>query len=261
MSDPRYTREEALLGPEAMDKLRRSRVAVFGLGGVGSWAAEALARAGVGSLTLVDFDTVSITNINRQLYALSSTVGQYKAELAAARIRDICPETEAVPKVCRYEEATREELLGPGYDYIVDAIDLVSCKLDLIQSALAGGIPILSCLGTGNRLHAEGFQVTDIAKTRDDPLARVIRKELRQRGILHTQVLWAPGETEKPAETGEAAPEGRRSIPGSVSWVPAAAGLKLAEHVVLSLISGYFTGGAGCAKLPPGVTADEKEVQ
>ena len=238
MSDPRFAREEALLGPEAMEKLRASRVAVFGLGGVGSWAAEALARAGVGHLTLVDFDTVSITNVNRQLYALSSTVGRHKAELAAERIRDICPDTEALPRIMRYEEATREELLGPGFDYIVDAIDLVSCKLDLIQSAMERDIPIISSMGTGNRLRGGGFQVTDIAKTRDDPLARVMRRELRQRGILHTQVLWAPGETEKPAQTGEALPAGRRSIPGSVSWVPAAAGLKLAEHVVLSLISG-----------------------
>ena len=239
MSDPRFAREEALLGPEAMEKLRGSRVAVFGLGGVGSWAAEALARAGVGHLTLVDFDTVSITNINRQLYALSSTVGRYKAEVAAERIRDVCPDTEALPRIMRYEEATREELLGPGYDYIVDAIDLVSCKLDLIQSAMERDIPIISSMGTGNRLRAGGFQVTDISKTRDDPLARVMRKELRQRGILHAQVLWAPGEPEKPAETGEVLPAGRRSIPGSVSWVPASAGLQLAEHVVLSLIRLY----------------------
>ena len=235
MSDTRFTREEALLGPEAMERLRKAHVAVFGLGGVGSWAAEALARAGIGRLTLVDFDTVSMTNINRQLFALTSTLGRCKAEVAAERIRDICPDTVAVPRICRYEAATREELLSPGYDYIVDAIDLVSCKLDLIQSAMERGIPILSCLGTGNRLRSDGFQVTDIAKTRDDPLARVMRRELRHRGILHAQVLWAPGETEKPAETGEEAPEGRRSIPGSVSWVPAAAGLKLAEHVVLSL--------------------------
>ena len=235
MTDPRFLREEALLGAEAMAKLRSSHTAVFGLGGVGSWAAEALARAGVGRLTLVDFDTVSTTNINRQLYALTSTVGRYKAEVAAERIRDICPDTEVFPCVTRYEESTREELLGPGYDYIVDAIDLVSCKLDLIQSALARGIPIISSMGTGNRLRSGGFQVTDIAKTRDDPLARVMRKELRQRGILHTRVLWAPGETEKPGDTGEEAPAGRRSIPGSVSWVPAAAGLKLAEHVVLAL--------------------------
>ncbi len=238
MSDPRFIREEALLGPKAMDTLRGAHVAVFGLGGVGSWAAEALARAGIGRLTLVDFDTVSVTNINRQLYALTSTVGRCKAEVAAARIRDICPDTEAVPLVMRYEAGTRDELLSPGFDCIVDAIDLVSCKLDLIQSALERGIPIISCLGTGNRLSGDGFRVTDIAATRDDPLARVLRKELRQRGILHTRVLWAPGEPKKPAETDEAAPQGRRSIPGSVSWVPAAAGLKLAEYVVLSLVEG-----------------------
>ncbi len=236
MTDERFLREEALLGAEALEKLRACHVAVFGLGGVGSWAAEALARGGVGRLTLVDFDTVSVTNINRQLYALTSTVGRHKAEIAAARIRDICPDTEVFPRIMRYEAATREELLGPGYDYIVDAIDLVSCKLDLIQSALERGIPIISSMGTGNRLRGGSFQVTDIAKTRDDPLARVMRKELRQRGILHTQVLWAPGEAEKPAETGEEAPAGRRSIPGSVSWVPASAGLRLAEHVVLSLV-------------------------
>ena len=235
MSDPRFTREEALLGPEAMETLRRSHVAVFGLGGVGSWAAEALARGGVGRLTLVDFDTVSVTNINRQLYALTSTLGRFKAEIAAERILDICPVTDVFPRIMRYEAATREELLGPGYDYIVDAIDLVSCKLDLIQTAMERGIPIISSMGTGNRLIGGTFQVTDIAKTRDDPLARVMRRELRQRGILHAQVLWAPGEPEKPAESEEEAPAGRRSIPGSVSWVPATAGLKLAEHVILSL--------------------------
>ena len=236
MSDTRFIREEALIGSAAMARLRACHVAVFGLGGVGSWAAEALARAGVGTLTLVDFDEVSETNINRQLLALTSTVGKPKALLAADRIRDICPDTVVLPRIMRYEAATRVELLGPDYDYIVDAIDRVSCKLDLICSARERGIPIISSMGTGNRLRSEGFQVTDIAKTRDDPLARVMRKELRQRGILHARVLWAPGTAEKPAETGEAAPAGRRSIPGSISWVPASAGLKLAEHVVLSLI-------------------------
>ena len=231
----RFRREEALLGAEAMEILRNSHVAVFGLGGVGSWAAEALARAGVGSLTLVDFDDVSETNINRQLLALSSTVGQPKALLAAARARDINPDAQVFPIVEKYSAETREALLKPEYSYIVDAIDLVSCKLDLIQSAQAMGIPLVSCLGTGNRLRADGFQVTDISKTQYDPLARVVRKELRKRGIEHCEVLWAPGEAAKPGETDEAPPEGRRSIPGSVSWVPAAAGLKLAEHVVLSL--------------------------
>lgn len=233
----RFCREEALLGAAAMEKLKGSHVAVFGLGGVGSWAAEALARAGIGSLTLVDFDDVSETNINRQLLALSSTVGQPKALLAAARARDINPDAQVYPIVERYSAETRERLLNPAYSYIVDAIDLVSCKLDLIQSAQSMGIPIVSCLGTGNRLRSDGFQVTDISKTQYDPLARVVRKELRKRGIEHCDVLWASGNAEKPEDTGEASPEGRRSIPGSVSWVPAAAGLKLAEYVVLKLIS------------------------
>jgi tRNA A37 threonylcarbamoyladenosine dehydratase len=230
-----FARTALLFGAEAMEKLRGSRVAVFGVGGVGGYAVEALGRSGIGTLDLIDNDTVSLTNLNRQIIALHSTLGQNKVDAAAARIRDICPDTEVFPRIMRYEAATREELLGPGYDYIVDAIDLVSCKLDLIQSAMKRSIPIISSMGTGNRLIGGTFQVTDIAKTRDDPLARVMRKELRQRGILHAQVLWAPGEPEKPAETEEEAPAGRRSIPGSVSWVPASAGLKLAEHVILSL--------------------------
>ena len=236
MTAERFRRAEALLGAEAMETLKNSHVAVFGLGGVGSWAAEALARAGIGSLTLVDFDEVSETNINRQLLALSSTVGQPKALLAAARARDINPEARVFPVVEKYSAETRERLLKPEYSFIVDAIDLVSCKLDLIEHAQAMGVPIVSCLGTGNRLRSDGFRVTDISKTQDDPLARVVRKELRKRGILHCPVLWAPGEAEKPGETDEAPPEGRRSIPGSVSWVPAAAGLKLAEYAVLSLL-------------------------
>ena len=231
----RFCREEALLGAEAMEKLRSSHVAVFGLGGVGSWTVEALARAGVGSLTLVDFDDVSESNINRQLLALSSTVGQPKALLAAARVKDINPDAQVYPMVERYSAETRERLLKPEYSYIVDAIDLVSCKLDLIQSAQRMGIPIVSCLGTGNRLRSDGFQVTDISRTQYDPLARVVRKELRKKGVEHCDVLWASGNAEKPEDTGEAPPEGRRSIPGSVSWVPAAAGLKLAEYVVLRL--------------------------
>lgn len=236
MDDERFLRAEALLGTEAMARLRQAHVAVFGLGGVGSWAVEALARGGVGALTLVDFDTVGLTNINRQLFALSSTLGRLKAEAAAERVKDINPGIRVRPLPVRYEAASRDELLAGGYDYILDAIDLVSCKLDLIQAAGERGIPIVSCLGTGNRLSAAGFQVTDIALTRDDPLARVLRKELRKRGILHAQVLWAPGETKKPAETGEAPPTGRRSIPGSVSWVPSAAGLCLAGHVINALI-------------------------
>lgn len=235
MSGDAFIRAEALLGRAAMERLRQAHVAVFGLGGVGSWAAEALVRGGVGQLTLVDFDCISETNLNRQLLALHSTLGQPKAEVMARRALDINPELLVHPLVIRYEAETRSRLLSTEYDYILDAIDLVTCKLDLIQSAQAMGIPILSCLGTGNRLSAEGFRIGDISKTRDDPLARVVRKELRSRGIQHCQVLWAPGQPQAPDASDETPPEGRRSIPGSVSWVPSAAGLMMAGHVIRAL--------------------------
>ena len=236
MSSQRFIREEALLGPEAMARLAESHVAVFGLGGVGSWAAEALVRGGVGTLTLVDFDSVSESNLNRQLFALNSTLGKPKALVAAARAMDINPDIRVFPRVERYTAETRDTLLSKDYDYILDAIDIVTSKLDLIQSAHALNIPIVSCLGTGNRLSAEGFRISDISETRDDPLARVMRKELRKRGILHTSVLWAPGHASKPSETGEEPPQGRRSIPGSVSWVPSSAGLQLAGFVIRALV-------------------------
>lgn len=235
MAAERFIREEEILGTAAMERLADSHVAVFGLGGVGSWAAEALVRGGIGTLTLVDFDTVGESNLNRQLFALNSTLGQPKALVAAARARDINPDIRVYPRVERYTAETRDDLLSSTYDYIIDAIDIVTSKLDLIQSAQRLGIPIISCLGTGNRIDASGFRISDIADTRDDPLARVMRKELRKRGICHTLVLWAPGETEKPAVTGEIPPKGRRSIPGSVSWVPSSAGLMLAGHVIRCL--------------------------
>lgn len=235
MTPQRFIREEALLGPEAMARLSASHVAVFGLGGVGSWAAEALVRGGIGTLTLVDFDTVSESNLNRQLFALTSTLNRPKALAAADRAKDINPEIRVFPRVERYDRETRDFLLSRDYDYILDAIDIVTSKLDLIQSAHTLGIPIISCLGTGNRLSAEGFRVSDISETREDPLARVIRKELRKRGILHTAVLWSPDPALIPSDTGEEPPQGRRSIPGSVSWVPSAAGLALAGHVIRAL--------------------------
>ena len=226
-----------ILGDAAMDKLRRSHVAVFGLGGVGSYAAEALCRAGIGELTLIDGDTVSLSNINRQLYALHSTVGQPKAEAAAARCRDICPETSVHPIVCISDAAHREDFFTARYNYIVDAIDLVSCKLDLIQQARQHHIPILTALGTGNKLQPELLTITDIAKTSGCPLARVMRKELRARDIHHLKVVFSP---EQPAETRqlEAPPPGRRSVPASVSWVPSVAGLLMAGTVVQDLLNG-----------------------
>ena len=182
-----------VLGADGMDALRRSHVAVFGLGGVGSYAVEALVRSGVGELTLIDDDTVALTNLNRQLEALHSTLGQSKAEAIAARCRDINPAVVLHPIVGRYEAAGRERFFDAKYDYILDCIDLVSCKLDLIETALARGIPILSALGTGNKLDPSQLQITDISKTYGCPLARVMRKELKARGMRKIIVLNVAG--------------------------------------------------------------------
>lgn len=224
-----------LLGAGAMETLRGSHVAVFGLGGVGSWCAEALARTGVGRLTLVDQDTVGESNLNRQVCALHSTVGKPKAAVMAARIRDISPDIALDVLPTRYEAASREAFFGERYDYIADCIDLVACKLDLIQTAGARGIPIISALGTGNKKDAERLTVCDISKTEGCPLARVVRKELRRRGIDHLTVVYSPEKAIDP-ERVEAPPPGRRSVPGSLVWVPASAGMLMAQHIVLALI-------------------------
>lgn len=225
-----------LLGADAMARLRRCHVIVFGLGGVGSYAAECLARSGVGELTLVDQDTISVTNINRQLYALRSTVGQSKAEVAARRCADIDPELRVHPICATYDAAHRDRFFSTHYDYIVDAIDLVSCKLDLIEQARLRRIPILTALGTGNKLDPTLLQVTDISKTSGCPLARVMRKELRNRGILHQTVVFSP-EQPAPTQQLEAPPPGRRSVPASNPWVPATAGLLMGSKVVRDLIA------------------------
>ena len=231
-----FLRTEMILGPEALSRLQRSHVAVFGLGGVGSYAVEALARSGVGELTLVDQDTLSLSNVNRQLFALHSTVGRPKAEVAAERCRDINPDIAVHPIQATYDAAHREEFFTAHYDYIVDAIDLVSCKLDLIQQAMERNIPILSALGTGNKLDPSLLQITDIAKTSGCPLARVMRKELRARGIQHLKVVFSPELSAQTAQL-EAPPPGRRSVPASVAWVPSVAGLMMAGAVVQDLIA------------------------
>lgn len=234
--EEQFSRSQLLLGTEAMEKLKHSHVAVLGLGGVGSWCAEALCRTGVGELTLVDQDTVSVSNINRQAGALWSTVGMEKCHAMERRLADINPNCVLHPLSLRYEPEHREEFFAGHYDYIVDAIDLVSCKLDLIQTALERNIPIISALGTGNKLDSSLLTVADISKTQGCPLARVIRKELRRRGIDHHKVVYSPEEAHSPlGELDEAPPPGRRSIPASVMWVPAAAGLLLAAEVVRDL--------------------------
>lgn len=229
-----FLRMEMMLGESAMERLACAHVAVFGLGGVGSWAAEALARSGLGELTLIDHDDVGVTNLNRQIQALWSTQGQPKAEAMAARVLDIHPRCRVHPIAARYEPGNREAFFGPHYDYVVDAIDIVSCKLDLIETALSREIPIISALGTGNKLDPTQFRISDISKTEGCPLARVIRKELRRRGISHHRVLFSP---EPPHESRqcETPPPGRRSVPASVPWVPPVAGLMLAGDVVMAL--------------------------
>ena len=234
----RFLRTEMIVGAPALDKLRRSHVAVFGLGGVGSYAAECLARSGVGTLTLVDQDTVSVSNINRQLCALTSTVGQYKAEVVADRVRDINPYAVVYPICATYDAAHREEFFTRRFDYILDCIDLVSCKLDLIQQAHLRGIPILTALGTGNKLEPELLRIADISQTSGCPLARVMRKELRSKlGLHHLKGVFSP---EQPHETQqlETPPPGRRSVPASVPWVPSVAGLLMGGAAVRDLIDG-----------------------
>lgn len=231
--EERTLRAAMLLGEAAMEKLKNSHVAVFGLGGVGSWCAEALCRSGVGRLTLVDEDTVGESNINRQLIALSSTLGRSKAEVLADRLRDVNPHVELCPITGRYQASDRERFFS-DYDYVVDAIDLVSCKVDLIMSCRDRDIPIISALGTGNKKDASQLRIGDISKTTGCALARVVRKELRNLGVNHHPVVFSPEEPME-AEQLEAPPPGRRSIPGSLVWVPATAGMLLCQHVILEL--------------------------
>ena len=230
-----FIREGVLLGEQALIKLGKSHVCVVGLGGVGGWCAEALARSGVGELTLIDSEDFSPSNINRQLGALHSTLGHSKAEVTAQRLQDINPALRLHAVKALYCAETRSELLK-GYDYVADCIDLVKHKTDLIASCQSAGIPIISALGTGNKLDASLLEITDIAKTRGCPFARVMRKELRSMGIEHHRVVYSP---EEPApsllESREAPPPGRRSIPGSLVWVPAAAGLLMAQEIVLNI--------------------------
>ena len=226
--DDQFLRTQMLLGANAMERLQKSHVAVFGLGGVGSYAVEALVRSGIGELTLIDDDSVSRTNLNRQLEALHSTVGQNKTDALAARCRDINSDVRLHLICARYDAAHREDFFTARYDYIIDAIDTVSSKLDLIETAHVRGIPILSAMGTG---------ITDLSKTVNCSLARVMRKELRERGIKHLRVVYSPELPAKP-EALEAPPPGRRSVPASLVWVPGCAGLMMAGEVILTL-AGY----------------------
>ncbi len=235
--DEIFLRNEMLWGAQAQHFLSMSHVIIFGLGGVGSYTAECLARSGIGELTLVDSDVVSPSNLNRQLEALHSTVGLPKVEAVAARLRDINPAAVLHPVYGLYDGAHREEFFPSGcrYSYVVDAIDLVSCKIDLCQTAQARGIPLIMALGTGNKLDPAQLRLCDLSQTYGCPLARVMRKELRQRGILHQKVVFSPEEPIAPLQK-EAPPPGRRSVPASNPWVPAVAGLLMGSAVVRDLI-------------------------
>ena len=234
---PYYSRTAMLIGEAGIARLKNARVALFGLGGVGSFTAEALARAGVGQLLLVDDDVIAPSNLNRQIFALESTIGQPKALVAKRRIGDINPSIAVDARVMRYEAITADAFDFEGFDYIVDAIDSVTSKLLLIQRAREAGVPILCCMGTGNKLDPMAFRVGDIEETRGCPLARVMRRELRKRGIESVRVVWSP-EPPKPAigELEETAP-GRRALPGSISFVPAAAGLLCAAEAVRCILN------------------------
>jgi len=220
-----------------MEKLCRARVAVFGIGGVGGYTVEALARCGVGQLDLIDSDTVSISNINRQILATHSTVGMLKVDAAKNRVLDINPNCMVRTWPCFYLPDTADQFDFTEYDYIVDAIDTVTGKLQLVERAVAVGTPIICSMGTGNKLDAAAFQVADISKTSVCPLARIMRKELKKRGINHLKVVYSQEDalTPKGAEE-EMRLLGKRQIPGSTAFVPGAAGLILAGEVIKDLI-------------------------
>jgi len=226
--DNEFTRTEILLGKQGVDSLRSSKVLLFGVGGVGGYAAEALARAGVGSLTLVDSDKVDITNINRQIIATHSTIGRYKTEVMAERIKDINPDTEVIVKNCFFLPENADEFNFFGYDYIADCVDTVAAKLEIISRAVDAGTPVISAMGAGGKLDPSLFRVSDISKTEYCPLAKVMRRELRKLGIAHVPVVWSP-EVHPRKSAHEPGPV------GTVSFVPAAAGLVLAGEIIRKL--------------------------
>ena len=232
-----FVRTAMLLGEEAIEKLQKARVAVFGVGGVGGYAVEALARCGVGALDLIDSDTVSRSNINRQILATYSTVGMLKVDAAKARVLDINPDCVVTTYPIFYLPETAEQFDFTQYDYIVDCIDTVTGKLQLVERAVAAGTPIICSMGTGNKLDPSAFQVADISKTSMCPLARIMRKELKKRGIDHIKVVYSQEEALTPTvDEEELKRTGKRQIPDSVAFVPGAAGLVLAGEVVKDLI-------------------------
>ena len=226
--DSRYEREELLIGKDSLSSLSRAKILLFGVGGVGGYTAECLARAGIGHLTIVDADKVDITNINRQILALNSTIGRYKVDVCKERIMDINPECEVITKQLFYLPETADEINFYAYDYIADCIDTVAAKVDIITKAKEAGTPVISAMGAAGKLDGAAFRAADISKTEYCPLAKVMRRELRKRGINHVKVVYSPEQPVPPKEG---------SRPGTISFVPAAAGITLAGEIINDLLS------------------------
>ena len=230
-----FLRSEMLIGTDSLQKLKASSVAVFGVGGVGSYVCGALARCAVGNLTLIDNDTVATSNINRQLIALHSTIGKQKTEVMAERIKDINPSVNVTPINMFYTPENAHNIDFTTFDYVVDAIDTVTSKLDIIKKCKQNNIKVISSMGTGNKLNPSLFSITDISKTHTCPLARVMRKELKELGVHNLKVLWSP---EKPITTPRFTDsQTRKQTPGSISFVPSVAGLLIAGEVIKDLIN------------------------
>lgn len=230
-----WIRTELLLGEKAVEQLKKSHVAVFGVGGVGGYAAEALARTGIGTFDLIDRDTVSVSNINRQIIATHNTVGKVKVEVMKERILEINPEAEVNIHQCFFLPENAEEFDFSRYSYVVDAVDTVTAKIELVMQAQKAGVPIISSMGAGNKLDPSKFEVTDIYKTSVCPLAKVMRKELKKRSVKHLKVVYSTEKALEPkADLSEE--EGRRAVPGSIAFVPSVAGLIAAGEVINDLI-------------------------
>ncbi len=237
MVEEQFVRTALLLGEEGVARLKRAKVAVFGIGGVGGFAVEALARAGVGAFLLVDSDRVCVSNINRQIIADWNTVGRYKTKVMQERIASVNPNAEVETRECFFLPENADSFDFSGWDYIVDAVDTVSAKLEIIVRAKEAGVPVISCMGAGNKLDPTRFEVADLYETSVCPLARVMRRELKKRGIDSCKVVYSREEARTPLEGMLSQEEsgGRRSVPGSVSFVPSVAGLVAAGEVIRDL--------------------------
>lgn len=231
----RFSRTELLLGSDAVNSLSGKHVAVFGVGGVGGYAVEALARSGVGHFTLIDSDVVSESNINRQIIALSSTVGRYKVDVMKERVSDINPNAEVEVKKCFFLPENADEFDFSEYDYVVDAVDTVSAKIAIIMKAKKENVNVISCMGAGNKLDPTAFKVDDIKHTSVCPLAKVMRHELKKRGIDSVKVVYSTEPPVKPVKEGDETSLRRKDTPGSVAFVPSVAGLVLASTVIKDL--------------------------